>query len=130
VHQWNHAQLGPLSVKSVPRRLQRCVGLGDKFHYSWILILITLFRWREPPYSYFFDRIGHCHAMWYTSMGSTSDPKRRSGNTGTFTRYFNDIQEIISNTWRITLEVVMQYQGISNFRATRHNMWIQVCRDP
>jgi hypothetical protein len=30
VHQWNHAQLGPLSIEHVPRRLQRHVGLGDR----------------------------------------------------------------------------------------------------
>jgi hypothetical protein len=42
----------------------------------------------------------------------------------------SDIQESIANTWRITLEVVAQYQGIENFRATCHNMWIQACRDP
>jgi hypothetical protein len=62
--------------------------------------------------------------------GENFDPKRRSGNVGTFVQYFNDIQESIANTWRITLEVVMQYQGIENFRATCHNMWIQACRDP
>jgi hypothetical protein len=67
---------------------------------------------------------------WYTSMGSTSDPKRRSGNANTFSRYLSDIQDNIANTWRITLEVVMQYQGVANFRATRHNMWIQARRDP
>jgi hypothetical protein len=49
--------------------------LGTNFHYSWLLIMIALVRWREPPYSYFCDRIGHFHATQYTSMGSTSDPK-------------------------------------------------------
>jgi hypothetical protein len=63
-------------------------------------------------------------------MGSTSDPKRRSGNANTFARYLSDIQDNIANTWRITPEVVAQYQGIANFRATRHNMWIQAHRDP
>jgi hypothetical protein len=75
-------------------------------------------------------RIGRFHVARYTSMGSTLDPKRRSDNAGTFTKYFSDIQESITNTWRITLEVVVQYQGIENFRATCHNMWIQVRRDP
>jgi hypothetical protein len=104
--------------------------LGTYFHYSWLLILIALVGWREPPYSYFCDRIGHCHTTRYTSMGSTSDPKRRSGNASTFAWYFNDIQESITNTWRITPEVVAQYQGIANFRATHHTMWIQAHRDP
>jgi hypothetical protein len=29
--------------------------LGTKFHYSWLLILIALIGWREPPYSHFCD---------------------------------------------------------------------------
>jgi hypothetical protein len=92
--------------------------LGTKFHYSWLMILIALIGWKEPPYSYFCDRVGRCHATWYTSMGSTLDSKRRSGNANTFSRYLSDIQDNIANTWRITLEVVTQYQGIANFKAT------------
>jgi hypothetical protein len=86
--------------------------------------------WREPPYSHFCDRIGRCRATRYTSLGSNSDPKHRTANTGTFSRYFSEIQESIVNTWRITPDVVAQYRDIASFRATRHNMWIQVCRDP
>jgi hypothetical protein len=104
--------------------------LGRKFHYYWIIILIALIGWREPPYYYFSDIIGSLHTVRYTSIGNTSDPKRRSGNAGTFARYFIDIQEIIENTWIFTLEVVAQYQGIANFRVTCHNMWIQAHRDP
>jgi hypothetical protein len=64
--------------------------LGIDFNYSWFLIMIALVRWREPPYSYFCDMIGHYHAAWYTSMGITLDHKRRSGNACTFMRYFDD----------------------------------------
>jgi hypothetical protein len=104
--------------------------LGTEFHYSWMMILITLIGWKEPPYSYLCDRVGCCRTTWYTSMGNTSDAKRRSGNSNTFDRYLSDIKDIIANTWRITLEVLMQYQGIANFKATRHNMWIQAHNDP
>jgi hypothetical protein len=36
--------------------------LGTKFHYSWLIIFIALIEWREPPYSYFCERIGRFHA--------------------------------------------------------------------
>jgi hypothetical protein len=72
--------------------------LGTEFHYSWLLILIALIGSKEPPYSYFCDRVGHFFAAWYTSIGSMSDPKGRSGNVGTFMRYLRDIQESIANT--------------------------------
>jgi hypothetical protein len=103
--------------------------LGTKFHYSRLMILIALIRWKEPPYSHFSDRVGCYRTTWYTSMGSTLYPKRRSGNTDTFSRYLNDIQENIANTWRVTPKVVTQYQGVANFRDTRHDMWIKPCRD-
>jgi hypothetical protein len=80
--------------------------LGTKFHYSWLMILIALIGWKEPPYSYFCNRVGRCHATRYTSMGSTSDSKRRSGNANTFSQYLSDIQDNIANTWRITPEVI------------------------
>jgi hypothetical protein len=104
--------------------------LGTKFHYSWLIILIALIGWKEPPYSHFCDWIGHFHTAQYTSLGRNSDPKHRSANTGTFSRYFSEIQESIANSWRITPDVVAQFRDIANFKATRHNMWIQARRDP
>jgi hypothetical protein len=46
-----------------------------------------------------------------------------------FARYYNELQEIITNTWQITPEVVAQYRGITNFKATRHIVWIQAQKD-
>jgi hypothetical protein len=34
-----------------------------------------------------------------------------------FAGYYNDLQESIANTWWITPEVVVQYQGIAKFKA-------------
>jgi hypothetical protein len=36
----------------------------------------------------------------------------------------------LTNTWRITPEVVRENQGITNFQYSRHNIWIQTKRDP
>jgi hypothetical protein len=80
--------------------------LGIKFHYLWSLILIALIGWREIPYSHSCEKIGRFHAAKYTSLGRTSDPKHRSGNTGTFAWYFSEIHESIENSWIITPEVV------------------------
>jgi len=84
---------------------------------------------RETPYSYFCSRIGQCHETWYMLLRRNSDPKQRSTNMGTFSKYFSEIQESIDNTWIITTDVVMQFKDIANFKAFRHNMWIQVHRD-
>jgi hypothetical protein len=58
------------------------------------------------------------------------DPRHRSANIGTFSRYFSETHERIMNTRRITPYVVMQFKNIANFKASRHNMWIQARRDP
>jgi hypothetical protein len=50
-------------------------------------------------------------------------------NACMFEGYYNNLQESITNTWRITLEVVTQYQGIENFKATGNTMWIQEQKD-
>jgi hypothetical protein len=34
-------------------------NLGTKFHYYWLLILITLVRWREPKYTHLSERSTH-----------------------------------------------------------------------
>jgi hypothetical protein len=55
--------------------------LGTKFHYSWLMILIALIGWREPPYSYFCDRIGHFHAMVYIN-GEHFGPQEKKWKCG------------------------------------------------
>jgi len=80
------------------------------------MILIDLIEWQESSYSYFCDRVRRCRIAWYTSMGSTSDAKQRSGNADFFFRYLSDIIDNITNTWRITLEAIAKYQVVANFR--------------
>jgi hypothetical protein len=50
-------------------------------------------------------------------------------NGSIFEGYLRNLQEAISKVWRITPEVVARYGDITNFRATRHTMWIQVWKD-
>lgn len=104
--------------------------LGTKFHYSWLILLIALIEWKEPPYSHFCEWIGRCRAAQYTSLGRNSDAKHRSANAGTFARYLSEMQESIVNSWRIMPDVIVQFKDIANFKASRHNMWIQARRDP
>jgi hypothetical protein len=46
-----------------------------------------------------------------------------------FIGYYNDMQENIANIWRVTLEVVAQYQGIAKFKETGHVVLIQEQKD-
>jgi hypothetical protein len=51
-------------------------------------------------------------------------------NGDIFEGYLHNLQETITNIWRITSHDVENYQRITNFKATRHVMWIQVRKDP
>jgi hypothetical protein len=51
--------------------------LGTWFHYSWILILITLIGWKEPQYTYFCEQTIHCRATWTHFLGSLWTPKSK-----------------------------------------------------
>jgi hypothetical protein len=66
-----------------------------------MIILIALVGWRHPKYSAFCQRIGKCHAMQYTTLWHTSDEKERNANSNIFAMYFEEIQEMVAETWRI-----------------------------
>jgi hypothetical protein len=62
---------------------------GSEFHYSWLLILISLARWKESTYTMFLQRIGKCGVARYTSLRSTTDPKAKKINSDVFTLYLS-----------------------------------------
>jgi hypothetical protein len=66
----------------------------------------------------------------YLSLGATSYARKKNMNASIFEGSIHDLQETITNLWRITPQDVAYYQNISNFKATRHVMWIQAWKDP
>jgi hypothetical protein len=66
----------------------------------------------------------------YMELQHTLDVKERKTNSSIFYMYYDDMWENIDNTWRIPPEVVRSNQGITYFKAFRHNMWIKAKRDP
>jgi hypothetical protein len=93
-------------------------------------MLIAIMGWKEPSYTFFGTRPKPNCGVRYLSLGVMSDAKHKKMNTVVFEGYLRDLQEAISNMWRITPQVVAQYRDIANFKATRHAMWIQVWKDP
>jgi hypothetical protein len=89
-----------------------------------------LIEWKEPRYSFFGTRPKPFHATFYLSLGCLSDPNNIKANVAIFKGYYEYLEEIIANTWRVTLEMITYYHGIANFKETRHEMWIQARKDP
>jgi hypothetical protein len=42
-----------------------------------------------------------------------------------FARYFIEIQDLITDTWCISPEIVQEFGHVSNFRETHHSLWLQ-----
>jgi hypothetical protein len=47
-----------------------------------------------------------------------------------FVQYLTEIQNNVTETWRISPETVQEYGQDSQFCASRHNMWLQEKKDP
>jgi hypothetical protein len=43
---------------------------------------------------------------------------------------YDEMQEKLKNTWIIPPEIVRDNRGITNFQASKHNIWIQAKRHP
>jgi hypothetical protein len=86
--------------------------------------------WEEPKYAAFCDRRARCREARYITLWHKTYSKQRKTNTNIFGMYLDEIQEKIKKTWRISPEVVKENEGIENFKASRHNMWIQAKRYP
>jgi hypothetical protein len=51
-------------------------------------------------------------------------------NSPMFAMFLEDMQQKTTNVWRIPIQVVQENEGIANFKASKHHMWIQATRDP
>jgi hypothetical protein len=110
--------------------LQRCPGLRNRVSLLVDNHIIALVGWKHPKYNMFCQRTGKCRATQYESLWHTTVARERKTNSNIFVTYLEEIQEKVAETWRIPPEVVEEYKKIANFKASRHNMWIQEKRDP
>jgi len=63
--------------------------------------------------------------LWHTIV-----TKERQTKSKVFATYLEEIHAKVVITWRIPPEVVEEYKKISNFKASRNNMWIQEKKIP
>jgi len=77
----------------------------------------------------FYQRTRKCCETQYEQLWNTTVIREIKSKSNIFTKYMEEIQEKVPKTWRIPPEVVEEHKKISNFKASRHNMWIQERRD-
>jgi len=86
--------------------------------------------WKDPKLSTFLDRMGKFYTNRYESLWQAKDNKTQQSNNTFFAMLLEDIHQRTTKVWNIPVEVVKEIEGISNFKASRHHMWIQAIRDP
>jgi hypothetical protein len=124
VHGGDNTYLGSILDQSIFRGLSICTRFWDKVP----LFLASNFNipsgMGRTKYSSFCDRRGRSCKKRYITLWHNTDPKKRKDNTSIFGMYLQEIQENITERWRISPEVVKENEGIENFKEYRHNIWI------
>jgi hypothetical protein len=71
------------------------------------------------------DRRGKFYAARYTTLWKGKDAKNKHVNSAVFSMFLEYMQQKTTSVWRIPIEVFKETEGIYNFKASRHHMWIQ-----
>jgi hypothetical protein len=79
---------------------------GTEFHYSCLLVLITLVGWQEPNFSSFVDMKGKFYAARYEALWQANDNNNQEANNTVFAKFLEDMQQKTTNVWRIHIDVV------------------------
>lgn len=91
---WSHCLVEEIHLDCLKAQERR-----RYFHYSWLLILISLVTWEELVNMDFIKQLpGCCLAMKYTSLWHLKDPKHQSLNNVCFVPYNMNIDYDISKT--------------------------------
>jgi len=102
-----------------------------KFHYSWLLILITLVGWAKPPDYVFSERmIGRCEAIKYANLWYSSIEERRQDNNACFVIYHMNIEVSFRSAPRMSDTIVKKYELIVAFKADMHYIYVRARLDP
>jgi hypothetical protein len=81
-------------------------------------MLIDIMGWKERSYTFFGTRPNMNYGARYLSLGVAPDAMHKKMNVVVFEGYLHNMQEAISNMWRITPQDVTQYRYIANFKGT------------
>jgi hypothetical protein len=99
-------------------------------HSHFVPKIIQIKVWQESKFSTFVDRKGKFYAVKYETLSQAKDTKNQQANSPMFAMFLEDMQQKTTNVWRIPIQVVQENEGIANFKASKHHMWIQATRDP
>jgi hypothetical protein len=101
---------------------------GYEFHFSWLLILITLIAW-EMLEGETFLKIDPSKplAAKFTMLWYLSDMEKKWQSNAVFHRYYLQLKRSIEYFPRMTLNTLHRFRPLVKFRAHRHFIYITVC---
>ena len=93
-------------------------------------MLIALVGWKEPTEAQFVDVPLHMPgAARYASLWVSQDKASQQMTNYVFAFYAMNISYEILQTPRLSNELFSQYDGVANFRADMHHIFIQARAD-
>ena len=100
-----------------------------KFHFSWILILISFAVWAPSPDYQPMDILVELLAMPYQNLWDHKDTKCKTNAKLTFFLQGESLRNIVCKKYRLRPMIVAKYPFI-HFHARLHNIIKQPCNHP
>lgn len=98
---------------------------GKKFHYAWILLLISLIGWNTPKGTQFLEIEPQiCEATNYATLWNSSDPVHIKENKIFWVLYDATLYQAVQSKPQLSPTLYDQYKMVAKFKATFHNTHI------
>jgi hypothetical protein len=101
-----------------------------KFHFNWLLVLITFVAWQMPKGEKFLEvEPSESLAARFSTLWYTNDMLKQWKSNAIFHAYYQQMKCVIEAFPCMALNTLHQYRPLSKFRIDRHFIYITVCRD-
>ena len=100
-----------------------------KFHFSWLLILISFAMWTPPPDYDAMDIPVEFLGAPYQNLWDHKDSKRKTDMKLGFFLQGERLRQIVCKQYRMKPTMVSRYSFI-HFKVGPHNIILHPCNDP
>jgi hypothetical protein len=117
-------------VNELEKDFREARDLGYKFHFSWLIILITFVTLKMPKGDTFLEikpsssLVARFSTLWYTN-----DMSKQWFSNAVFHAYYQKLKVSIESFLHMTLCTLHQYRPLAKFYADLHFIYITACRD-
>jgi hypothetical protein len=117
-------------VNELKKDCHEAQDLGYKFHFSWLILLISFVAWKMPKGATFLEiepsepLDARFSTLWYTNNMSKKWP-----SNAVFQAYYQQLKVCIGSFPRMTPRTLHRYKLIAKLHANPHFIYIPTYRD-